>query len=141
MPRRGTREEVAQKKQDKKLEAHALKYGMTENVQPKYKHCDFCGRMIMVNNYEDGKSRTPKWRKTQMIICPWCNPTSVVSGTVTNPTQYKTVMSRVIVEKLAEMNFCFKTHSHPFTDPQEECKCIGCGARKLMAIQEDRVGI
>ena len=133
MPRKGTQEEAAAKRQDKRLESHQLKYGGKE---PKYKHCDFCGRSIMINNYEDGKSRTPKWRKTDLVICPWCKPTSY-TDTVTNPTLYKTVMSRVLVEKLAALDYCFKDggESHPV------CKCLGCGAKRLMAIKDERLEV
>lgn len=133
MPRKGTREEAAAKRQDKRLEAHHQKYS---DVAPKYKHCDFCGRSIVINNYPDKKSRTPRWRKTNMVICPWCNPTTYMD-TVTNPTLYKTIMSRVIVERLAAMDYCFKDggEAHPV------CKCLGCGAKKLMAIKDERLGI
>lgn len=138
MPRKGTTEEVAAKKAEKRDRDHQVKYGMIQTKQPKYKNCDFCGRSIIVNNYEDGKSRTPRWKNTQLIICPWCDPSNY-TGKITKPTQYKTIMSRVLVEKFAEMNFCFTTKEAPLEDLT--CHCLGCGARKIVAIKEERIGI
>lgn len=138
MPRKGTTEEAAAKKALKRERDFDLKYGVGRTLQPKYKKCDFCGRAIVVNNYEDGKSRTPRWRKTQLIICPWCNP-STYTGTVTKPILYKTIMSRVLVERLAAMNFCFKEAK--FGEQPINCSCLGCAAQKIVAIEERRVEI
>jgi hypothetical protein len=142
MPRRGTTESVALNRAEKKQKAHQIKYGMLQTqVEPKYKVCDFCGRNIMVNNYADGKSRTPRWRNTGLVICPWCDPTTY-TGTVTKPILYKTIMSRVLVEKLANMDFCFKEveQSKPKTD-RADCKCLACAARRITAIQEKRLEV
>lgn len=135
MPRKGTTESAALSRAEKKENAHQLKYGMLQtSVVPKYKLCDFCGRSIMINNYADGKSRTPRWRKTQMVICPWCNPLSY-QDKVIKPSLYKTIQSRVIVERLAEMNFCFTTKGEPLDDLI--CKCVGCVAHRLVGIQDE----
>lgn len=70
---------------------------------PIYKSCFFCGRSIMVNNYEDGKPRTPKFNGK--VICPWCDPRTSDRRAIRSDRlhQYKTVMSRLYLEKIVQL--------------------------------------
>lgn len=99
-----------------------------------WKDCEFCGRSICVNNYEDRKSRTPKL--AGKVICPWCTPISAIDHkTVKNKIKYRTLMSWALVEKLADMNYCFKDPEFAEERQAQGCKCLGCSAVKLKKIQ------
>ena len=76
----------------------------------RYKNCEYCGRSIMVNNYDDKKSRTPKF--LGLVICPWCDPRHVddrwvwakdtkgPKPRITNPLLYRTLISTWLVRML-----------------------------------------
>jgi len=88
-------------KNNPQLEDHSWK---------KYKDCEYCGRTIMVNNYDDKKSRTPMF--LGLVICPWCDPrhiddrqlwrinTKSDKPRISNPTLYRTVISTWLVRML-----------------------------------------
>lgn len=88
-------------KNNNQLEDHSWK---------KYKDCGYCGRTIMVNNYDDKKSRTPMF--LGLVICPWCEPrhmddrqmwreqTKGPKPRISNPTLYRTVISTWLVRML-----------------------------------------
>lgn len=76
----------------------------------KYANCDYCSRRIMVNNYDDKKSRTPRF--LGLIICPWCDPrhiddrwvwmkdTKGDKPRIAHPVLYRTIISTYLVRML-----------------------------------------
>lgn len=76
-----------------------------------YKDCDYCRRSICVNNYADRKTRTPKF--LGLVCCPWCDPRASEDRwlwrdsptgerpRITNPTEFRTLVSVWIVRQLA----------------------------------------
>lgn len=86
----------------------------------KYKACFFCGKDFVVNNYDDRKSRTPKFKGHN--ICPWCTPYSPLTGEVMHRTKYRTVMSVVLMHQVSQRE------EHEFDN------CLECKARKLMKV-------
>ena len=68
--------------------------------------CEYCGFQMVVNNYEDRKSRTPKF--FGLPICPSCDPRALSERWDKNPRivfpiKYRTCASVVLVRKLSQL--------------------------------------
>lgn len=101
-----------------------------------YKRCDICDAPFCVNNWEDRKARTPRFKG--FVVCPNCDPRAV-------PDRYMKEGYRVIwpgrlrVIRYAQVTRAMGKHGcinkvgpegEEWTEPT--CKCAGCAARKLM---------
>lgn len=76
----------------------------------KYADCEYCDRTIMVNNYDDRKSRTPRF--LGLVICPWCDPrhpddrvlwmrdTKGDRPRMTYPVLYRTIISTWLIRQM-----------------------------------------
>lgn len=77
-----------------------------------WKTCEYCGRSICINNYDDRKSRTPRF--LGMVICVWCDPrviedrwlwrdtTSGAKPRIAYPMRYRTVICTYLVRIAAK---------------------------------------
>lgn len=101
------------------------------------KRCDVCGAEIVVNNWPDQKSRTPKI--FDLVVCISCDPR--------HPEDHYTKVGyrilhrdRLRVIRLAQVTRAMSKHGcikliqddddgHWY--PALDCKCAGCAARKL----------
>lgn len=95
------RARAAAAKNNAQLEDHSWK---------RYANCDYCGRQIMVNNYDDKKSRTPRF--LGLVICAWCDPrhtddrwvwmkdTKGEKPRITSGILYRTIISTYLVRML-----------------------------------------
>lgn len=92
-----------------------------------YKVCDICGLPICVNNYPDGKSRTPRFKK--FIVCPGCDPRHPddkfmkQGARILHPTRLRVIHFAMIARALAARP-CSKNREYG-------CKCPECVAGKL----------
>lgn len=83
---------------------------LEDHTWKRYADCEYCGRTIMVNNYDDRKSRTPRF--LGLVICPWCEPRHVddrwlwrmdtkgEKPRISNPTIYRMVISTWLARML-----------------------------------------
>ena len=90
------------------------------------KECEFCSIEMVVNNYPDGKSRTPKlWG---MVICVDCDPRHVDDRwkkdnvRITHPRRLKKCQAIRLVKLMAKRG-C----EHEEYDP----RCFFCVAQKV----------
>ena len=95
-----------------------------------YKVCDICAEPFCVNNWPDGKSRTPKFKG--FVICGGCDPRPIDDRFLKEG--YRIVwQNRLRVIRLAQVTRalarygCLKSKEYLGT-----CKCAGCAAVKLM---------
>lgn len=98
-----------------------------------YKQCDICGLAIAVNNWPDGKSRTPRFKK--LIVCVDCDPRNIFDRYLKEG--YRIMFpDRLRIIKLAQVtralsnHGCLKKGDDGLT--KSGCKCAGCTAEKLM---------
>lgn len=82
----------------------------------KYKNCGYCDRLIMVNNYDDRKSRTPKM--FGLVICPWCEPRYMDDRAmwadapkgpkprIVNEHKYRVIVSTWLARQLSVLDDC-----------------------------------
>lgn len=87
--------------------------------------CEYCGFQMVVNNYPDRKSRTPKF--FGLPICVQCDPRALgerwdPKPRISFPIKYRTCVSVVLVRKLMQQ--------HPEFSPEETAE-IADKARKF----------
>ena len=103
-----------------------------------HKNCDICGRDIVVNNWPDRKSRTPKFKS--FVICPWCDPRHpedryLKEGyRILHPERLRVIRFAQVTRAMS-LHGCINKEGPEGEDwPPENCKCAGCASRKLMPV-------
>lgn len=93
----------------------------------KYKFCDICDRPFCINNYPDGKSRTP--RMYRFVICADCDPRHPDDRWLEKPRILHRHKLRIVrfaqITRALTVRPCSKKGEMP-------CKCPECTAGKLM---------
>ena len=73
--------------------------------------CEYCGFQMVVNNYPDKKSRTPKF--FGLPICPMCDPRASTErwdkdARIVFPIKYRTCVAVVMLRKLMQIGPTYK---------------------------------
>ena len=91
-----------------------------------WKMCDICGLLICVNNYEDRKARTPRFR--DFIVCGDCDPRAIDDRW--EKKHYRIAHRRRLrIIQMAQVARAMK--SKPCSTDKDDCTCVSCVARKL----------
>jgi hypothetical protein len=97
------------------------------------KNCDICRRAMTVNNWPDGKSRTPKF--LGFIVCVDCDPRHSEDHYLKNDQGRIIHRGRLRVIRMAQVTRALARYGCLGRDAEWEkpgCKCAGCTAFKLM---------
>lgn len=96
-----------------------------------HKACEICGIDMVVNNWDDKKSRTPKF--LGFVVCVDCDPRAVDEHYLKEG--YKIMFPRRLrVIRLAQVTRALARHG--CLKPMEgvTCKCAGCAAGRLFPV-------
>lgn len=85
----------------------------------RYKTCELCGTLFVVNDYEDRRSRTPRILKR--VCCPWCE----------GRRGRRRMIEHVVFERLADLPCLNNRGGDPFED-DPDCKCLRCIANRVI---------
>lgn len=93
-----------------------------------HKRCQICGLDIVINNWPDKKSRTPKYKG--FIVCPDCDPRHpadryMKEGHRVLHRRRARIIALAQVTSAASKQFCRAGGG------KADCRCFTCAARKL----------
>jgi hypothetical protein len=100
----------------------------------KHKNCDICGLDIVVNNWPDRKSRTPKFK--DFVVCTECDPRYIDDRLLGIQLPVKVNRRRMRILNLARVVRALAKHGcllHGDDWEKPGCKCAGCAAIKLFS--------
>jgi len=99
-----------------------------------YKLCDICQQPFCVNNWDDRKPRTPKYKG--FIVCHMCDPRPIPDRfmkegyRIVYPGRLRVIRLAQVTRALARRGCIVPDWHKNYGD--ENCKCAGCAAVKLM---------
>jgi len=94
------------------------------------KLCDICGLWIIVNNWPDGKSRTPMIKG--FVVCASCDPRHPEDAYM--KTGYRILQPRRMrAIRFAQIARAMSKHGclRQLDPEQGDCKCAGCASMRL----------
>lgn len=100
-----------------------------------YKLCEICGQPFCINNWDDKKPRTPKFK--DFVICGGCDPRPL--GQRYLKQGYTIVYrDRLRVVQIAQVTRALARRACLRLNPtDDDCRCASCTARKLFPEETD----